>query len=148
MPNSFTANFVHCVFSTKNRRDLIIPEIQPRLYAYFGGIARNLRFDLLGAGGTTNHVHLLIALPPTLRLAEAIQKLKANSSRWMREQGIAFEWQEGYGGFSVSPSQLPTVEAYIRNQEEHHRKRSFEEEFQMLLQKSGVTFDREKLFAA
>jgi REP element-mobilizing transposase RayT len=106
MPNSLVANFVHCVFSTKGRRDLISPDLQPRLYPYLGGIARKLGFNLLIAGGTANHVHLLIALPPTLRLAEVIQKLKANSSRWIREQGVAFVWQEGYGGFSVSPSQL------------------------------------------
>jgi REP element-mobilizing transposase RayT len=148
MPNSLVANFVHCVFSTKGRRDSISIETQPRLYAYLAGIARKLEFDLLIAGGTTNHIHLLIALPPTLRLAEAIQKLKANSSRWMREQGAAFEWQEGYGAFSVSPSQVPKVRIYIRNQAEHHRKRSFEEELQMLLEKSGMKFDREKLFAA
>jgi REP element-mobilizing transposase RayT len=148
MPNSLVANFVHCVFSTKSRRDSIPIEIQPRLYAYLGGIARKLEFDLLIPGGTKNHIYLLIALPPTLRLAEAIQKLKANSSRWMREQGVAFEWQEGYGAFSVSPSQLPAVRSYIRNQAEHHRRRSFEEEVQALLERSGVKFDREKLFAA
>jgi REP element-mobilizing transposase RayT len=148
MPNSLVANFIHCVYSTKGRRDTISVETQPRLYAYLGGIARKLGFDLLIAGGTANHIHLLIALPPTLRLAEVIQKLKANSSRWMREQGVTFEWQEAYGAFSVSPSQLPAVRCYIRNQAEHHRRRSFEEELQTLLGKSGVTFDRQKLFAA
>lgn len=148
MPNSFNANFVHCVFATKQRRDLIPPELQPRLYAYMGGIARKLHCDLLIAGGTSNHAHLLVSLSPTLGVAEAMQKLKANSSRWISEQGIAFSWQEGYGAFSVSASLLPTVRAYIANQEAHHRKRDFEQEFRLLLKKSGIPFDDEKLFAA
>ena len=81
-------------------------------------------------------------------VAEAVQKLKANSSRWLGEHGVAFEWQGGYGAFSVSSSLLKTVQAYIRNQAEHHRKRSFEEEFRALLDKSGVAYDAERLFAA
>ncbi|HKS76496.1 MAG TPA: transposase, partial [Terriglobales bacterium] len=87
-------------------------------------------------------------VPSTMPLAEALQKLKANSSRWIRDHGIQFEWQEGYGGFSVSPSLLPVVKTYIENQEEHHRKWSFEDEFRLLLKKSGIAFDDEKLFAA
>jgi hypothetical protein len=83
-----------------------------------------------------------------LALAEIVQKLKANSSRWLGESGAQFEWQKGYGAFSVSPSLLPTVQAYIRNQAEHHKKRSFEEEFLVLLTKSGVAYDAERLFAA
>jgi putative transposase len=147
VPQTYGANFLHCVFSTKDRKDLITPELRPKLWAYLFGIAKNLGIELLAVGGTTNHVHVLIALPPTLRLAEALQKLKANSSRWMGEQGISFEWQKGYGAFSVSLSLLEMVKAYIRNQEEHHRKRSFEEEFRALLQKSGIAYD-ERLFAA
>jgi len=148
MSHTHAANFVHCVFSTKERRDLIPVELQDLLYAYLTGIADNLGFRILAAGGTSNHVHLLIGLPPSLALAEAIQKLKANSSRWLGESGLQFEWQKGYGAFSVSPSLLPTVQAYIRNQAEHHMKRTFEEEFLTLLKKSGVAFDAERLFAA
>ena len=80
--------------------------------------------------------------------SEAMQKVKANSSRWLGENGVRFEWQKGYGAFSVSPSLLPTVQAYIRNQEEHHKSRSFEEEFVALLKKSGVAYDAERIFAA
>jgi putative transposase len=145
MSHAHAANFVHCVFSTKERRDLIPVEVQEELYAYLIGIADNLGFKILAAGGTANHVHLLIGLPASLTLAEAVQKLKANSSRWL---GSQFEWQKGYGAFSVSPSLLETVQKYIRNQEEHHRKRSFEEEFVALLRKSGVAYDAERLFAA
>ena len=148
MSHTHAANFVHCIFSTKERRDLIPAELQERLYAYLSGIAQNLGFKIMAAGGTSNHVHLLIALPTSLTLAEAVQKLKANSSRWLGENGGQFEWQKGYGAFSVSPSLLTIVQAYIRNQEDHHRNRSFEEEFRALLDKSGVAYDAERLFAA
>ncbi len=148
MSHTHAANFVHCVFSTKEHRDLIPAELQQRLYAYLTGIADNLGFKILAAGGTSNHVHLLIGLPPAFTLAEAMQKLKANSSRWLRENGTQFEWQKGYGAFSVSPSLLPTVQTYIRNQVAHHTKRSFEQEFVALLKKSGVAYDAERLFAA
>jgi putative transposase len=116
--------------------------------AYLLGIANNLRVKTLAIGGTSNHIHILLAVPPTMPIAEAAQKLKANSSRWLGEQGLTFQWQEGYGAFSVSPSLVDAVKRYIRNQEEHHRKRSFEEEFRLLLEKSGVVYDAEKLFAA
>jgi REP element-mobilizing transposase RayT len=148
MSHTHAANFVHCVFSTKERRNLIPAEMQERLHAYLIGIADNLGFKILAAGGTSNHVHLLIGLPASLTLAEVMQKLKANSSRWLGENGVRFEWQKGYGAFSVSPSLLATVQAYIRNQGEHHRKRSFEEEFRALLEKSGVAYDAQRLFAA
>jgi putative transposase len=148
MAHTYNANFVHCTFSTKNRRNLIPSELQDQLWAYLLGIANHLRIKTLAVGGTPNHVHLLLALPTTMGVAEAVQKLKANSSRWLGEQGVAFQWQEGYGVFSVSPSLLDTVKTYIRNQKEHHRKRNFEEEFRALLDKSGVVYDVEKLFAA
>jgi putative transposase len=148
MSHTYAANFVHCVFSTKERRNLIPAALQERLYAYLIGIAGNLGFKILAAGGTANHIHLFIGLPTSLTLAEVLQKLKANSSRWFGENGVQFEWQKGYGAFSVSPSLLTTVQAYIRNQEQHHRKRSFEEEFRALLEKSGVAYDAERLFAA
>ena len=141
MAHAHTANFVHCEFSTKDRRDTIPAVLQEKLGAYFCGTAKNLGFELLTVGGTANHVHLLISLPPMLPLAEAVQKLKANSSRWLGEQGLAFEWQKGYGAFSVSPSLLDTVQAYIRNQTEHHRKRNYDEEFEALLRKSGIIVD-------
>jgi putative transposase len=148
MAHTYNANFVHCVFSTKDRRDTIPRELQEQLWAYLLGIANNLKIKLLAAGGTANHVHVLISLPSTMAVAEAVQKLKANSSRWLGERGVAFQWQDGYGAFSASPSLLEVVKTYVRNQEEHHRKRSFEEEFRALLDKSGVAYDAERLFAA
>jgi putative transposase len=146
--HTYIANFVHLVFSTKNRKDAIPGELQEKLWAYLYGIANNLRIKTLAVGGTSNHIHMLIALPATMPVAEATQKLKANSSRWLGEQGLVFQWQEGYGAFSVSPSMVEAVRKYIRHQEEHHRKRSFEEEFRALLEKSGVAYEAENLFAA
>jgi REP element-mobilizing transposase RayT len=148
MSHTHAANFVHCIFSTKERRDLIPHELQDRLYAYMIGIAGNLGFKILAVGGISNHLHLLIGLPPAMTLSEVMQKLKANSSRWLGENGVRFEWQKGYGAFSVSPSMIPTIKAYIRNQAEHHRRMSFEEEFLALLKKSGVAYDSQRLFAA
>jgi putative transposase len=148
MAHTYTANFVHCVFSTKNRQNSIPTELQEKLWAYILGIANNLKMKALAIGGTENHVHALVGLPTTMPVAEAVQKLKANSSRWLGEQGIKFQWQDGYGAFSVSPSLLGTVQAYIRNQKEHHQKRSFEDELRALLDKSGVPYDAETLFAA
>jgi putative transposase len=148
MPHTYNANFVHCVFSTKGRKDTIPCELQEKLWAYMLGIANNLKIKTLAVGGMPNHVHVLISLPPIMPVAEAVQKLKANSSRWISEHDVNFAWQGGYGAFSVSPSLVPAVQNYIRNQEEHHKKRSFEEEFRLLLRKSGIAYDEEHLFAA
>jgi REP-associated tyrosine transposase len=100
----------------------------------------------LAAGGMPNHSHLLLLLPPVMSLSIAINKLKANSSRFMRRQGIDFNWQKGYGAFSVSSSQLEKVKAYIRNQREHDKKRTFEQEFLLLLKKAGIAYDPKYVF--
>jgi len=140
MAHSYSGNYVHIVFSTKDRRDTIPAELQEKLWAYLFGTCKNLKITLLAVGGITNHVHLLISLPPTIRLCDAIKELKANSSRWVGEHDIQFEWQKGYGAFSVSPSNLDVVQTYIRNQPEHHKKRTFDDEFLTLLKKSGISF--------
>jgi putative transposase len=103
LSHTHAANLLHCVFGTKERRAQIPAELQKQLYAYLTGIADNLDFKILAAGGTSNHDHLLIGLPPVLTLAEVVRKLKANSSRRLGENGVQFEWQKGYGAFSVSP---------------------------------------------
>jgi REP element-mobilizing transposase RayT len=133
------------VFSTKDRRNAIAKEWQPRLWAYLGGICRNHEIIPLAIGGTENHVHLLIQLPPTIAPAKAVALLKANSSKWMGEQGHAFSWQEGYGAFSVSSSNLDRVIRYIQDQDAHHRKTNFEDEFRALLRKHGVEYDLQLL---
>ena len=148
MSHAYVANFVHCVFSTKDRHNLIPLELQANLCAYLIGIARNLQIQLIAVGGMPNHIHLLLAVPPAMALSVAIQKLKANSSRWISEQGLNFEWQKGYAAFSVSASLVETVTNYIRNQEQHHRGRTFEEEFLVLLKKAGVSYDADQVFAA
>lgn len=136
-------HFVHCIFSTKERRPLLAVDRMPDLFAYLGGIAKGEGFDLIAAGGMPNHIHLLISAPPKVPLATAVQKLKGSSSRWM---GPEFSCQEGYGAFSVSPSQVPVVKQYIRNQERHHRKRSFEEAFSALQRSCGVDYDEQFVF--
>jgi putative transposase len=143
MAHTYASNFIHCVFSTKERRPLIPAGRTTELYAYLGGIARGEGFSLIAAGGTSNHVHLLFALPASYPLAQAVQKLKGSSSRWM---GQGFCWQEGYGAFSVSPSQVSVVKKYVQNQEDHHRKRSFEQEFVALLSNSGIAYDEQYVF--
>ena len=141
MSHSFAQNHIHLVFSTKQRRDLIATEIQPKLWAYIAAIGRNHRMYVLAVGGISNHAHVLFRLPASLALAKAILLLKSNSSKWMNEHRKQFAWQEGYGAFSVSTSNLPVVTRYIQNQEAHHKKFSFEEEYLTLLKKNGAEFD-------
>jgi putative transposase len=142
MSHTYVSALFHCVFSTKGRRGLIPPARQPDVWSYLGGIARNNGFKLLAAGGTDNHVHILVSLPATLPLAKAIQLLKGGSSKWMNDSGAGgFAWQEGYGAFSVGVSQLAATIAYINSQTEHHHKRGFEEEFAAFLNKHGIAYD-------
>ena len=141
MSHSYPNVLVHCVFSTRERRPLIPAELQAKLWRYLSGIATGHKISLLECGGTTNHLHVLLVLPSDMPLSKAVQTLKANSSRWLGEHGIVFAWQEGYGAFSVSTSQLSAVREYIQNQAAHHQHRNFEEEFIALLKKSGVAYD-------
>jgi REP element-mobilizing transposase RayT len=142
MSHTYISDLVHCVFSTKLRRNLIAPQVQPDLWAFLGGIARKNGFKALIAGGTENHAHILLSMPATLPLAKAMQLIKGASSRWMNEKHAdGFAWQEGYGAFTIGVSQMRDTVAYIRGQKEHHRKRSFEEEFLAFLKKNGVAYD-------
>jgi REP element-mobilizing transposase RayT len=137
---------IHLVFSTKERAKLIPTELLPRLAKYFAGIGRNHGIPVLAVGGISNHVHLLIVLPSDMTPAKAVQVLKANSSRWIRQHGITFTWQEGYGAFSVSSSNKAAVVDYIEHQAEHHRVRSYETEFAAMIRKSGMQFDGDETF--
>jgi REP element-mobilizing transposase RayT len=143
MAHTYTSNFIHCIFSTKERMPLIPADRLPALCAYFSGIAKGEGLVLVLAGGTANHVHLLLSLPASIALATAVQKLKGSSSHWM---GPGFSWQQGYGAFSVSPSHVPVVKAYIEKQEEHHRRQSFEEEFTQMLRSCGIAYDPQFVF--
>jgi len=144
MAHTYALQLVHCVFST-NGRAAIIPD-PPRLWTFMRAIGRNCGVNIAAIGGTSDHVHILMTIPPTNRTADIIRTLKANTSRWMNEVGNGFAWQDGYAAISVSPSQIPTVVRYIGNQADHHRTRRFEEEYETLLRKSGVPFDRNYLF--
>lgn len=144
MPHTFTLQLIHCVFSTKQRSALITDP--SRLWTYMRAIAKNCDVNVIAIGGTANHVHILLKVPPTARTADLVRTLKANSSRWMNEIGHGFAWQDGYAAISVSPSQIPTVVRYIDNQAEHHRGRGFEQEYVALLQKSGIDFDPNQVF--
>ena len=138
MPNSYVSNHVHIVFATKERAKLIPEDLQPRLWAYLAGTAKNHGMHAVAIGGIEDHVHALINLGPILGIAKAVQALKANSSRWMNEDRRArFEWQEGYFACSVSRSLVPSVVRYIRDQKEHHRKMDSAAEFALLLKKHG-----------
>ena len=144
MPHALTSNLLHCVFSTKDRTNSI-PDPHA-LGRYLGGVAREKNIPLLIAGGTNNHMHLLIALPAALPLAKAVQDLKGNSSRWLNQHGSRFAWQEGYAAFSVSASNKQAVMEYIAEQPRHHQKRSFEQEFVAMLRKSGIDYDPRFIF--
>jgi putative transposase len=146
MAHRYPNILIHCVFSTKNRRDLIPPELLGKLWKYFAGIGRNHGISVLAAGGISNHAHLLIVLPPDMSPAKAVQVLKANSSRWLREHGIDFAWQEGYGAFSVSGPNKEAVIEYIEHQSEHHAKRSYGSEFEAMVRKSGMKFEMHDAF--
>ena|SRR5215831_10048377 len=146
MAHTYPNVLVHCVYSTKDRKHSIPGTLTAKLWRYLNGIGSNISVPVLQAGGTTNHVHLLIALPSDVTLAKALQSFKANSSRWLGEHHIDFSWQKGYGAFSVSASNREAVQEYIQHQAKHHAKRSFEEEYVALLKRSGVAYDPKFVF--
>jgi len=147
MAHKFPNIIVHLVFSTKSRQDLLSnEELRRKLWKYFAGVGRNHGISVLAAGGTANHVHLLVVLPSDMSVAKAVQVLKANSTRWLRDHGIDFSWQEGYGAFSVSASNVAAVEDYIGHQAEHHAKRSYEDEFVSFLKKMGINYEQDQVF--
>jgi REP element-mobilizing transposase RayT len=139
---------VHVFFGTKNQRTLIEPAWRPRLHAYLGGAAKTLDVIPEAIGGVADHVHLLLGLRATHRLSDVMRDIKRTSSAWVHEAigDRQFEWQDGYGAFTVSASMLETVRNYIARQEEHHRKKTFQEEYLELLKLSGVEFDERYLW--
>jgi len=146
---SYVSSHYHCIFSTKERRKLITPPLQERLWPFLGGIARQNGMTQLIAGGTEDHVHILLSLPATMPVSKALQLIKGGSSKWIHEtfpDQRLFAWQEKYGAFSISVSQLDTIINYIENQKAHHRKHSFQEEFLLLLKKHQIEFDERYLW--
>jgi putative transposase len=144
MPHTFTNLLTHIIFSTRERRPSIDADLKPELLSYMGGIVRELGGSALTVNGTQDHVHLLVILPASVCVAEAMRVVKTNSSRWVHEQWLsrrAFGWQTGYGAFSVSKSHAPEIIRYIATQEEHHRKVSFKEESIAYLKKHEIDYD-------
>ena len=149
MANTYSSLFYHIVFSTKNRAAFIRPEIENRVWAYVGGIARTHKMTAIQIGGVEDHVHVLCNLTRKLAPMNLLEILKKDSSKFVKTLGPqlgAFHWQDGYGGFSVGRSGLPTVRNYIASQKEHHRRASYEEEFIALLEESGITYDERYLW--
>ena len=149
MANTYISLNVHYVFSTKNRAPMIVGKLRERLWAFMGGIARDNGMKALGIGGFTDHVHLLVSLPATLSIAKGIQFIKGGSSTWVNQtfpEIKPFAWQAGYGAFSVSTSQIAETIAYIENQEEHHRRKSFQEEYLAFLKKHEIAYDEKYLW--
>ena len=141
--HSFVNCLMHCVFATKERRPLIEPELQERLWPYLGGIARENRMKALAVGGVEDHVHVLLAVPATLPVSKCVQLLKGNSSKWIHDtfnQHWDFEWQEGYGAFSIGISGVQETARYIQAQPEHHRKLTFRQELEIFLSKHGIQY--------
>ena len=133
---------LHLIFSTKGRRPLIKPDFQADLFAYLGGITREMQCTALIINGAANHVHMLLRIRPVHSAAEIVRVLKANSSRWIHEKWSAeFGWQTGYGVFSVSESNVAAVTKYIAEQGEHHKRHSFQEEFVAFLKKNHLAYD-------
>jgi REP element-mobilizing transposase RayT len=148
MADTFTSLQFHVIFSTKNREPWLTPEIRERLFPFLGGIARNNGMTALNIGGVADHVHLLLRIPPALALSKAVQLIKGGSSKWMHETFpnlAGFSWQDGYGAFTVSESAIEAVSAYVCDQETHHRKRTFRDEFVEFLQRHGLEFDERYL---
>jgi putative transposase len=133
--HTFVSVRIHYVFGTASREHAIKPDMQPRLWSYIAGIAGNIGATVYAVGGTDDHVHVLIGIPPMMPVAKAVQTIKANSSRWIRETARDFAWQEGYAAFSVSISHTDATVAYIQGQAEHHKRRGYGEELAAMLRK-------------
>lgn len=149
MANTYTSLYYHLVFSTKHRQPWITTDIEARIWAYLGGIARENKMKALQVGGIEDHIHLLLGAPPTMTISKAAQLIKGGSSKWIHDTFPAlqeFRWQDGYGAFSVSKSGRDAVTGYIQNQRTHHRDCSFKIEFLTLLQRHEVEYDERYLW--
>ena len=144
MGQSLVQNYIHIVFSTKYRQPLIKPDMESELHAYLGGICNQLECQSIKIGGYTDHIHILCKLSKKIALMKLVEEVKSHSSKWVKtkgEQYSNFYWQNGYGAFSVNPSQVETVIAYIANQHQHHSKKNFQDEYRAILKKYQVEFD-------
>ncbi len=144
MAQSLSSILIHLVFSTKNREPFLTPEIEPELHPYMATIFRECKSPSLLVGGAQDHIHALFVLSRTCRLADIVEEVKTSSSKWMKTKGHEFRdfhWQSGYGAFSIGQSQAQQVKNYIAHQREHHRRRTFQDEFRALLRKYEIAYD-------
>lgn len=144
MGQSLVKNYVHLVFSTKHRQPLIHPPVEAELHAYLGGICNKLECTVIKIGSYTDHVHILCMLSKKIALMKLLEEIKSHSSKWIKTKGKDYEnfyWQDGYGAFSVKPSEIDAVIKYIANQHEHHNKKSFQNEYRAILKKFNVDYD-------
>jgi putative transposase len=144
MGQSLVKNYIHIIFSTKHREELIHPPVQNELYSYIGGICNEMECPPIKIGGYTDHIHILCMLSKKIALMKLLEEVKSHSSKWMKTKGSDlknFYWQNGYGAFSVNPSDLDSVIAYIENQEVHHRRKTFQDEYKAFLKKYKVEYD-------
>jgi len=149
MANTYINILIHTVFSTKNRESWLSSSLRERLYPYMCGIARENGLKVLCIGGTDNHIHILLLLDSTTSIAKAIQLIKGGSSKWIHEtfpELRLFSWQEGYGAFSIGISNVDETKKYIENQEKHHSKESFRDEYLKFLRKNNIDFDEKYLW--
>ncbi len=149
MASSLVKIDVHLMFHVKSTGIMMRTEDLPRIFSYIAGVAKGVGSTSFTVGGVNDHVHVLASLPKTMSVADFVRTIKAESSKWMKTLDPSyaqFAWQDGYGAFSVSPSVLPRTVEYIKNQAEHHRRRSFEDEYRALLEASGVAYDERYAF--
>jgi len=147
MPSTHVSLHYHVVFSTKARARIIADPWRAELHAYLGGVLHDLQAIPESIGGTGDHVHALIGLKATHSVAEVLRQMKRGSSEWIHRHGVRqFQWQEGYGAFTVSAANTVRVAEYIAKQEEHHRTQTFEEEYRSLLTLCGVSYDEQYLW--
>lgn len=147
MPQSLATILVHAVFSTKDRTPWLAPAIRHDLHPYIVGVLANIGCPSIQTGGVEDHVHILFRLSRTVTLAQVVEKTKTSTSKWIKPRGVpGFAWQAGYGAFSVAPTEADRVVAYIRGQDEHHRRVSFQDELRGLLREAGMEFDERYLW--
>lgn len=148
-PGTFTQIYIQLVFSPLHGEALLIDKIRPRVFEYMGGIVRTLQHKSIIINGTKDHVHLLVGLNPKVSVSDTVKEVKRLSSIFINDLKVfkgRFQWQEGYGAFSYGRSQLNDIHNYIKNQEHHHQKQSFKQEYLLLLEKFEIEFDEQYLF--
>ena len=144
MSQSLSSVLIHLIFSTKNREPFITPEIEPELHPYMATILREVKSPSLAINGTSDHIHILFSLGRVITIADVVEEVKTNSSKWIKTKGAEFRnfhWQRGYGAFSIGQSSVPSLKRYIKNQKEHHRRVTFQEEYQKFLKAYGIEYD-------